>query len=184
MEGDNEMMSTRIIMKAAIVRALEYAKAGAGEFEQNNRGPDIYRFRRGDGTGKRVTGAGDWCAAFASCCIVEASKHCLSSTPFETSRGARRLVKNAAAAGREKIGSKAKLRAGDQGLISWKRRYKGKWHPWKGHVGFVVDYCPHTDTLYTVEGNHRKKGEKLAKVSTFEYPNGSWRKRLDRVVVW
>ena len=172
------MSNARTIMRAAVLRALEYAERGAGEFERNNRGPDIYHFRRNDGTGGRVTGAGNWCGSFASCCIVEASKELMSSTPFETSRGARRLVKNAATVGVEQMLSEARLWAGEQGLISWKRR------GWRGHVGFITDYCPLTDTLFTVEGNHRKRGEKLAKVSTFEYPNGTWRKRLDKVVVW
>lgn len=175
------MTQNQKLIGRAIKIAKDHAKLKHGEEGGNNIGKWVYHFRKTDGTGRRVGGKGDWCAAFASSCIVQAARDMRILLPFRTSRGARRLVRNAEPEGKRLIGRDIEC-AKWGGLISWKRRYKGKWHPWKGHVALWHGYDRVTDTLYTVEGNNRKRGERLAYVRLVEYPNGSWRKRLDRIV--
>jgi hypothetical protein len=173
--GSGATVTQKIIM-GAIVRAKEDARAGRGEVA-NNWGPDVFEYRRTDGTGRKVTTRGAWCASSASSILRKSAKRIHMATPFETSRGARRLVRNALAhpEGFDALDSEY-VRESVGGLVCWKRR------GWRGHIEYWYDYCPHRDTLYTVGGNHRKPGEKLAYMNEFSYPAGSWRKRLYKIV--
>ena len=193
------------MIKRAIEIALADAAAGKGEV-RNNWGPDIFEYRRTDGTGRRVTGKGSWCASSLSSVMLRAVdcvyfsrtlkrpawaawRHPILALGFATSRGARRLTRNAAesdvAAWSTTNAQEALeyLRAHPeaQGVISWKRKSNGKWHPWKGHVEMFFEF--RYGQLGCVGGNHRKKGEKLAFMSTHCYTDKEWMRRFDRLVV-
>ncbi len=134
----------------------------------NNRGADVDRYRAGDGTNKGEGGSGSWCGSFVSFCYVEAAG---GDLPFKTSRGAKRLGRNVAAAGREcDLPEPGAVIVWDRGRLKW-----------QGHVGLCHHYDPTTDTLVTIEGNKNKRGRRFAKVGYFTYPNGLWRKKLDRI---
>lgn len=166
-------------MSALSQRALELAIAeiGNGEIGGNNRGPHVDRYREQGRTGG-VGGDGAWCAAFVSYCYRRAAAELRCSLPFETSAGAKRLIKNL---GGCKAGSfiDPVLFAPNLGpvggsLICWHRGALGALD-WRGHIGFVVGYDGDTDTIVTVEGNKRPV------VDRFTYPNGVWRKRVFRL---
>lgn len=134
----------------------------------NNRGADVDRYRAGDGTGKGQGGRGSWCGSFVSFCHVEAAG---GFPPFETSRGAKRLGRNVAAVGREcDLPEPGAVIVWDRGKLKW-----------RGHVGLCHHYDVTTDTLITIEGNKNRRGQRFAKVGYFTYPNGLWRKKLDRI---
>lgn len=161
-------IETDPMLRALVVAASEI---GNGETEGNNRGPAIYRYRAGDGTGKEATNSASWCASFVSYCLLKANKE----LPFETSRGAKRLVSNCARAGRE-------VSVPIPGaLIAWHRLGAGGVKTWRGHVGIIEKYDSETDTLYTIEGNKNTKGRRFAYVDRFDYQNGAWRDKLARI---
>jgi hypothetical protein len=168
-------------------RALEMAQAeiGCGEVT-NNRGPDIDRYRSGDGTGKGPGGAGAWCSVFCAYVLLAAVESLNAeghdfALPFKTSRGAKRLVKNMGLAGSFVDVSYSPLLIRPGSLIAWHRLGADGVVTWRGHVGMVVRYCPETDELVTIEGNKSTKRGRLANVAEFRYPNGRWRKRLFRI---
>jgi hypothetical protein len=156
-------------------RALAIALAEEGQGEDpklgNNRGAAIYKYRRGDGTGRPWDIAGPWCAAFASWCLMRSAEGLGYGPPFKTSRGAKRLTENVAAAGR-------RCAVPEPGaLICWHRSRLGRMSR-KGHVAFVVSYDPATDTLVSVDGNKLGRGERWADVEQFTHPRGRWRRGL------
>lgn len=162
----------RNIMQAALSVAL--TEIGNGE-QTNNRGPDIYRYRRGDGTKKPWNNAKSWCASFLSYCFMQAAEECGVQLPFPTSRGAKDLANKIEHAGR-------RILVPEPGaVIAWQRGTTLK-DRWKGHVGIIYEYFPANDHLVTIEGNKRKKGEKLAYVNYFHYPASTWRKKLFKLV--
>ena len=93
---------------------------GNGEEGDNNRGPNIDRYRNYTG------GKGSWCAAFIY--------YCLASTrlpvPFKRTHGARKLFRLAAKAGT--LVGLQDIQEGD--LVLWARGDQGSW---KAHIGIV-----------------------------------------------
>ena len=150
------------------LRALAVAEKEIGNGEQggNNQGSHIRRWRAADGTEGPIGGRGAWCAVFVSYCFRLAARW---DPPFQTSRGAKRLVKNMAKAGKV-------LHVPEPGAVICWHRGVG----WQGHVGICQQYDPASQTLVTVEGN---RGETPSVVEHFIYPHGAWRKRLYMIVL-
>jgi len=136
---------TMPVMLGELAMRVALSELGHGETVGNNRGPDIERYRGGDGTGGSPGGSGAWCASFVSWCFVQLAHQAGLTLPFDTSRGAKRLAKNIAAAG-DRI-DPAKAQGGD--VICW---HRGKAGSWQGHVGFV-EMRDRSGLLHTVEGN-------------------------------
>ncbi len=152
--------------------ALEIAlrELGNGESEGNNRGEDVDRFRRVGGVGG-VGGNGAWCAAFVSYCYRLAAAELHIALPFETSSGAKRLVKNIVRGGGKAIQPLPWNMAAARGAVICWHRGLGPLD-WRGHVGIVQAYNGATDTLDVIEGNHG------ALVARYPYTGEQWRKRL------
>ena len=154
--------------------ALNIARAelerGAGELGCDNGGPDVAVYH-----GRRyVPGKsyGHWCAAFVSWCLLQAGW-----LPAIV-RGAKRLCRDAAAAGRW-VYQPRTLRAprelmqpmaGD--VVTWHRGAPGSW--W-GHTAFVEAYDAASDTMVTVEGNAARFPCRVVRKT---YSSGTWRRRL------
>lgn len=161
-----------IVPHPLLVKVLGCAKAELGHGEDpklgNNRGAYVDHYRSLDGTGKGAGGKGSWCGVWICFVFIMAMPE---GIPFEPSRGAKRLGKNIAAAGRELyLPEPGAVIVWDRGVIAW-----------KGHIGLCYSYDAATDTLVTIEGNKTRKGQRFAEVQFFTYPNGAWRKRLDRI---
>lgn len=168
-EGESEL-----VRLAARATQIALSEIGRGEFGRNNAGPDVERYRRHDGTGGGVGGYGAWCASFTSYCYETAAADLRLVLPFTTSRGAKRLTRNIARAGRWVIESPHARVAPAQGdVICWHRGTGAG--DWRGHVGIVLGYCAETDYLRAVEGN---RGAYPSRVQVLAYPDGAWRKRL------
>jgi hypothetical protein len=166
-------------VSALRLRALEVAKRerGKGESGGNNRGEHVDHYRKFGRAGK-VGSAEDWCASFVSFAYRVAAAELHLSLPFETSAGAKRLVKNAGLAGRliPPLGcSPFVMAAGAGGIVCWHRGLGAI--DWRGHVGIIERYEPQDDALWTVEGN------KGPIVTQYHYPVGAWRKRLYRLAL-
>lgn len=149
--------------------AVALSEIGNGEAGRNNRGADVYRYRKGDATKLPWNVAGPWCASFASYCYVQAANGLGLALPFRTSRSAKTLTERVAEAGREAVNPEPGA------LICW---HRGRVRRRAGHVAFVVEYDLPSDTLVTVDGNKNRRGHSLATVEKFQHPNGRWRDRL------
>ncbi len=171
-------------MSALMDHALEIAisEKGKGEKGGNNRGPDVDRYRAGARVGG-IGGSGAWCAAFVSYCLRWAAAELRISLPFETSAGAKRLIKNVRdSAGAEVMNVNAwcnTLHPLPGALVCW---HRGILSPlgwgWQGHIGFLKRWEADGDRLVTIEGNRGPL------VGEYAYPNGLWRKRLFMVVTF
>jgi hypothetical protein len=139
-------------------RALDIARGDLGKGEQgtNNRGPYIEQIRSVDGTGRGPSGAGAWCACFASSCLVRAASVLGLTLPIKTSRSAQALYKRVGKAGRF-------VEVPEPGdLICWRRTEQAG--DWRGHVGIVERVTG--DTVETIEGN---RGPYPAVVARYRY---------------
>jgi len=153
--------------------AIALGEEGQGEDPKagNNRGEAVYKYRRGDATGRPWDLDGPWCASYASWCFARSGEGLGYRLPFRTSRGAKRLTENVAEAGRRCTHPEVNA------AICWHRSRLGALSR-KGHIGFIVAYDPAADSMVTVEGNKNRRGERFAKVERFHYPNGRWRRDL------
>jgi hypothetical protein len=169
-----------------VKRLVEIAESqlGRGESTRNNRGPDIWRWRRGE---RR---RGSWCAVFVLWCLEESWRpgdpwcawlHERGVDRFDRfdRRGyrlasAKALTNRAGAAGHV-LRRGEDPRPGD--LVCWHRPRNGV-ITWKGHVGIITSYGSH-DHLHAIEGN---RGPFPAKVERYDYRAGSWRRGLYRIV--
>lgn len=150
------------------LKAIEVALSERGRGEQggNNVGPDITRYRR---SAKLDWSSGPWCAVF--CCFAFRRASVMmghsGTLPFAVTPGAKKLVRNVAAAGRY-------ITVPEEGaVICWHRSALPAIIDWRGHVGLILSVDG--DSITTVEGN------KVSTVEVFTYPNGLWRKRLYRM---
>jgi hypothetical protein len=135
---------------------------GHGESEGNNLGPDVVRYRGGQG------GSGSWCAAFVSYAYEQAAEQIALRMPFERSHGARQLTRRIAAVGRWLDLDVEVPQPGD--VICWPRGLA-----WQGHVEIVDEHCaddPRGDVLITIGGN---RGSFPSLVRRYDYPRGVWR---------
>jgi len=152
------------------------AEIGAGESVKNNWGPDVIRFRRGDGTGLNPNTTGAWCASFVSYCMTRAAafQGATGTVPWKTSRGAKRLRKNML-----KSGHAYEVDVPQKGdIIFWDRSKKGQPKTsWWGHAGIVisVEAIGGDIAITTVEGN---KGKYPALVREYTYIH----KRIPRLI--
>jgi hypothetical protein len=156
----------------------------------NNSGPHVEWWREVDGTGQGKGGKGSWCAVVQSAADCWAARELGLILPFSTSRGAKRYVKNVAAAGSwvarprgpmgvagvEYLGAPRK---GDR--ICWHRGDpKRPGQRWQGHVARVVRYDVASDVLVVREGNRNNRrdaaGRGYAVVGLRHVQD--WRKRL------
>ena len=144
--------------------ALTVARSclGKGEEGGNNSGEFVEMLHQ-----KRFDGNDDddgaWCAAFMSHCFEEASEQLGEEMPFLRSGGAKRLFKNACAAGRLiESGQEAIERSVMPGdLVCW---HRGDPSSWTGHIGIVERVEP--GVFWTIEGN---VGRFPAKVRRFKH---------------
>lgn len=171
LQREAETPLTRALHLRALTIALSERGRGEDSAQGNNRGPDVYRYRRGDGTGLPWDSAEPWCAAFVSYCLTKAARELAVPLPFATSRGAKTLTERVAAAGR--VCSYPEVGA----LICWHRSPLGAASR-KGHIGIVAAYDLASDTLVTVEGNKNRREHRFATVEEFQYPAGRWRDGL------
>lgn len=168
---------------AELMLELALAECGRGENPQlgNNRGEDVDTYRTMDGTGKGPGGSGAWCASFVSYTLMRACAKLGYRIPCATSRGAQRLTKNVAGAGRWAVrpgqSKGVGIRAGD--VVCWRR---GGLRDWRGHVALVVRWQPTTDTLVIIEGNRNNRvdaqGRRYAVVDERTIGSGRWRRKL------
>lgn len=107
----------------AVLDAIR-SQEGIGEIGGNNAGPHVEKYR-----GKRK-GKGPWCAALVSWCIATACSVLAIVLPLDLSNGARRLFRNAVAAGWRVAYDD--VQPGD--LVLWARGPEGSW---KAHIGVV-----------------------------------------------
>ena len=169
-------------MSALRERALELAKAeiGQGETDGNNRGERIDFYRRTGRTGG-VGSAQSWCAAYVSSCLRRAAAELQMTLPFETSGGAKRLVKNIVNGGGKVVDHTIwgpNIGPVPGVIICWNRGLGPI--DWRGHVGFVQGYngTDGIDRLTTIEANRGPL------VTQYAYPRGLWRKRIYLVVTF
>lgn len=159
-------------MKSLVSKTLEVAlnELGKGEFGGNNWGPDVFKYRKHDGTGKPVRIRGNWCASFISYCFRVAANATGTKLPFKTSRGAKRLGKNLKKAGWVKV-DKPEPGA----IIIWDRGVL----KWQGHIGICTDYVEEHSVLVWVDGNGRGRPSKVALRASKK-----WQRKLHEILVW
>ena len=148
-------LSDEISFDEALTRKA-MSQLGKGETAGNNQGPDVVEYRQGK------SGRGSWCAAFVSWCIEETARDLGIDSPVARSHGARRLFKNAVAAGQRR-------ETPDRGMLAlWNRGAPGGW---QAHIGIVRRAEP-DGTFYCIEGN---RGRYPAKVGIFKHQLGEAR---------
>lgn len=139
--------------RAALAKAIEELKAGAGEVGGNNKGPWVRKYLAPAG----LSEGNSWCASFVSWCYMQASGGNTNAMPFPYCPGARALLKEFKDKGWSyPPGSGYEPKPGDI-VVWWRERLDG----WLGHVGLV--YQLKDGMLYTIEGN------KSPKVQGFSY---------------
>ena len=146
--------------------AIALAEVGKGESLANNKGPDLDKYRSGDGTGRPVAVLGAWCASFLSWCIMKLFK---GNPPFKTSRSAGTLGDNIAAYGKQYT-----VPAAGRFLV-WDRGSK----EWEKHIALCVFFDPATNICVLVDGN---VGRYPSKVRV--YASLNWQHRLEMIVGW
>lgn len=157
----------------ALSVAIAEMERGAGEAGCDNGGRDVALYFGQPFTEGRVYG--NWCAAFASHCLMCAG---MEFSDAKARRGAKALCRYVAARGSWVYAPqvlKAPTKCGDPqpgDLIAWHRGVPGSW---MGHVGLVESYEMATDTMTTVEGN---AGRFPCRVTRKTYRRGAWRTRL------
>ena len=153
----------------AEVLDIVHANLGYGEEGGNNRGKFIAAIGGKQGH--------EWCAYVAGYCYERAYEREGFDMPFERSAGAKRLVKNLAAAG-SRITDIERAEPGD--LVGFHRRSGSLMEAirsWKGHVGILVSKRQLIDGEWRAEVAEGNVGGYPATYRTFGY-------RIDTGGVW
>lgn len=151
---DRDVEAPNHFLQAVLAYAKVELVRGAGEQGGNNRGPDVDKYHRTQGSHWA------WCAAFTSWCFWSAAKKLGYDMPFDYTGGAQNILKQF----REKGWAYTPThenppQPGD--VVVW---WRGVTKTWKGHVGIV--YAFENGVVYVIEGN---VGRYPAKVAMFSY---------------
>jgi len=158
---------TRTALEAASLGWL-VRWVGDGELDgsMNNSGPSVERWRAVDGTGGPVGGRGSWCAVVQCAADELARKSLQLDRAIVPSRGAKRYVRNVAAAGRwvakplGPFGIRGFRMLDDPApgdRICW---HRGR-ERWKGHVARIID--TDGDAIRVIEGNRNNRTDALGR---------------------
>ena len=139
--------------RAALTAAMGEISAGAREIGGDDRGPFVAKYLAAVG----LPEGNDWCAAFACWCFDQAAAQTGNALQFETTPGARALLREFRRLGWSKKPTERYVpEPGD--LVFW---WRVSVDDWRGHVGLV--HQVKDGMLYTIEGN------KSTRVAGFSY---------------
>jgi hypothetical protein len=161
---------------------------GEPDGAHNNTGQDVRRYRRGDGTGGRVDGAGAWCATVVSWAYMAAAYGMRVEMPASTHRGAKALARRIAAAGswvvapgqvpeslvwlRDRIPTGA--------IICWNRTLDAG--DWRGHVELYSSMPADGTTVNSWGGNRLNRVDSQGRpYAVVDLHRRSWREFTRRL---
>lgn len=150
--------------RLALQKAINEANAGAGETDGNNKSERIFEYW---GDLVHTFYGSSWCAAFTSWAFLEADGF-RAFPQFPMALNIRNYFRNMkwlyfdSKQGSSQYTGAVKPEPGDVVIFD-----RGEINDALAHVGIV--HHAHNGSLITIEGNHHRSGETLAKVQGFEY---------------
>ena len=163
--------------------AVAVSEIGHGEpnSAMNNRGSDVERYRRMDGTGAKVVTKNAWCGVFVSYIYMTAAGQQAPrvAVPFPTSRGAKALTKKVAAAGRWVVAPGNEIPSMEDLDILLKPGQvicfnRGLASSWTGHVGIIHRVDMLSGYIISIEGNLNNRSDGGGRYAVVDYQERDW----------